>query len=84
MNGMVHDSSFSALVATTRNPELCKLFSKENAAGYPVSQAAGERKLRFGRLRSHQRRILNGGMQENEEISRSAAFGTEDELIPFD
>lgn len=47
-NGVSHASSFSAIVATTRNPELDALAEGHCLGALPLSEDFGRMRLRFG------------------------------------
>ena len=78
-NGMVHDSSFSAMVAVTRNPKLDAMFAGESMSGYPLAPSLHKQKLRFGALRSACE-CNKPGTSHGQNCSMIAAFGTENEI----
>lgn len=81
-NGMVHDSSFSAMVAVTRNPKLDAMFAGENMSGYPLTPLLYKQKLRFGALRSTCG-CNKADTSHDKDCSMTAAFGTENEIEPL-
>jgi len=65
-NGVSHSTAFSAIIATTRNPELDELSRGHSLGAFPLNLEAGPVKLRFGGIRV--------GCSEEEE---RASFGIE-------
>ncbi|CAD6446802.1 0a3e53ad-cc74-4819-a71a-6b31110dcbe1 [Sclerotinia trifoliorum] len=47
-NGVVHSNSFSAIVATTRNPELDECLGRSSLGAEPLQTDSEDRKLKFG------------------------------------
>lgn len=74
-HGVTHGLSFSAIVATSRNPTLDKLFRDHHLGSLPLPEDLVKTKLDFGVL------VPNG----KPEISRSeqshTAFGLQEEII---
>jgi hypothetical protein len=50
LNGVFHSNSFSAIVATTRNPELSGVTGRSSLGADPIQADAGNRMLKFGPL----------------------------------
>jgi len=50
-NGVSHSTAFSAIIATTRNPELDELSRGNSLGAFPLNLEAGGVKLRFGGIR---------------------------------
>ena len=71
-NGVAHDTSFSTLVATTRNPRLDHLFSGACLGRTPLRKDLGKTKLMFG---EQERR----GRPEAGQVEH-AAFGMKGEV----
>jgi len=47
-NGVSHSSAFSAIVATTRNPDLDRLSEGHSLGAFPLDKQVAEVKLKFG------------------------------------
>ena len=75
-NGIIHVSTFSALVRATRNPELDRLFADENMAGYPLSKYLDEQRLRFGQLAPQ---FVGPDSRQQDYVK--TVFATEDRLM---
>ncbi|KAF7960234.1 hypothetical protein EAE96_001832 [Botrytis aclada] len=57
-NGVVHSNSFSAIVATTRNPELDEFWGRSCLGADPLREDPGQYRLKFGP-------VLDQGMTGN-------------------
>ena len=69
-NGVSHDTSFSAVMATTRNPDLDNLTSGRSLGSAPLSEELKKTKLMFGLL----------PLRFGESVPR-AGFGLEGEVL---
>lgn len=73
-NKMTHSKDFSALVATTRNPTLDRMFMAQGPGAVPLPKDLLREKLRFGGLIGDDDLLL---------ANSHAAFGVEDEIQPL-
>jgi len=64
VNGVSHSTSFSAFVATTRNPELDLLLKGASLAADPMKTDVEETKLRFGALMSGRGEIKSATVEQ--------------------
>ena len=81
-NGISHSASFSAIVATTRNPELDSLTKASSLGADPPNTDIKKTKLKFGPLWSRVSELRDEGRlntQVTEEVPH-VAFGLEDSV----
>lgn len=71
-NGVAHDTSFSTMVATTRNPRLDYLFTGACLGRIPLRKELGKTKMMFGEQ-------VKGAMYEEGRVEH-AAFGLKGEV----
>lgn len=80
VNGTSHSNSFSAIVATTRNPQLDTLMKGSSLGSDPMSTDNEKMKLKFGPLLStpndDQTKIVVGGCENTLHV----AFGFEENI----
>ena len=69
-NGVSHSTSFSAMVATTRNPQLDQLVQGSSLGSLPLDQDMSRTKLKF-------RELIGDGGQRSGHI----AFGFESKVL---
>ncbi|TGO51653.1 hypothetical protein BOTNAR_0349g00110 [Botryotinia narcissicola] len=67
-NGVVHSNSFSAIIATTRNPELDEILGRSCLGAEPLREDPGQCRLKFGPLLDQ---VLTGIHKSAEEESES-------------
>ncbi|KAF7880297.1 uncharacterized protein EAF02_007143 [Botrytis sinoallii] len=67
-NGVVHSNSFSAIVATTRNPELDEILGRSCLGAEPLKKDPGQCRLKFGPLLDQ---VITGNPKSAEEESES-------------
>jgi hypothetical protein len=63
-NGVVHSTTFSSLIATTRNPTLDHIFESESLGALPMPKEILRHKVRFGLLSSKFPSVKSGVEQE--------------------
>jgi hypothetical protein len=59
-NGVVHSTSLSAIIATTRNPDLDVLAEGHSLGALPLSEKMRNVKLRFGAMKGEMERVALG------------------------
>jgi hypothetical protein len=77
-NGVAHSTAFSAMMATTRNPELDMLSTGHSLGAVPLATEMAGVKLRFGEL------VTSGGLELPKEGYRGArhiGFGLEYDVL---
>lgn len=67
-NGVVHSNSFSAIVATTRNPELDEILGRSCLGAEPLRKDPGQCRLKFGPVLDQ---VITGNFKSAEEESES-------------
>ncbi|KAF7901546.1 hypothetical protein EAE99_012238 [Botrytis elliptica] len=67
-NGVVHSNSFSAIVATTRNPELDEILGRSCLGAEPLTKDPGQYRLKFGPVLDQ---VITGNPKSAEEESES-------------
>jgi hypothetical protein len=82
LNGVSHSMNFSAIVATTRNPELDALTGRSSLGADPVENKAENVRLKFGPLLNHTEELKDKGgadVRLTEKIPH-IAFGLEEHV----
>jgi len=76
-NGVVHSLSFSAVIATTRNPELDELWKGNSLGAVPLHREIEETRLKFGVVRRGLQGVDGGGGGGTVEVEgeQHVAFG---------
>jgi hypothetical protein len=72
-NGVSHSSSFSAMIATTRNPQLDRLVEGSSLGALPLDREMRKTKLKFGEL--------IGDGREKGGVAGHVGFGFEDNVL---
>ncbi|KAM0135251.1 hypothetical protein ACHAO1_005336 [Botrytis cinerea] len=67
-NGVVHSNSFSAIVATTRNPELDKFLGRSCLGADPLREDSEQRRLKFGLVSDE---VITGNLKSADGESES-------------
>ncbi|KAF7922304.1 uncharacterized protein EAE97_011046 [Botrytis byssoidea] len=65
-NGVVHSNSFSAIIATTRNPELDEILGRSCLGAEPLREDPGQCRLKFGPVSDQ---VITGNHKSAEEES---------------
>jgi hypothetical protein len=78
VNGVSHSHSFSAIMTTTRNPDLDALSQGQSLGAAPLDRKLGNVRLRFGTIDI--KRIEETGKVLRKRTVRHAAFGLEDSV----
>ncbi|ORY12614.1 hypothetical protein BCR34DRAFT_289978 [Clohesyomyces aquaticus] len=77
-NGVVHSTAFSAIIATTRNPELDKLSVGHSLGAMPLKHT--NVRLRFGELTGDREKDWNSGSDGN-GTGRHIGFGLAENVV---
>lgn len=77
VNGVEHFSSFSALIATTRNPDLDILSEGHSLGALPLDSDVANVRLRFGVLVREERGTTEDGAEGGEHIG----FGLAERVV---
>jgi hypothetical protein len=71
-NGVSHSTSFSAMIATTRNPQLDRLVEGSSFGALPLEKEMRKTKLKFGEL-------MGDGREKG--VTGHVGFGFEDNVL---
>jgi hypothetical protein len=74
-HGVTHGLSFSAIVATTRNPTLDKLFRDHQLGSLPLPEDLVKTKLNFGML------VPDSKPETSRSEQSHTAFGLQEEIV---